>query len=336
MEWLQVHWQRPTALSTALLPFAWIYRAVVALRRAFYRRGILRAERLPVPVIVVGNITVGGTGKTPLVLWLARALRRHGYAPGVIARGYKGRGVNGVVEVGRNADAVLVGDEALVLARNSDCPVIVGRRRASAARRLVDRHACDVILADDGLQHYALGRDLEIAVLDGTRRLGNGRCLPAGPLREPPTRLQEVDLRVTHGEARAGEFGMRLRALCLRRVDAHAAELPPDAFVGQRVHALAGVGYPERFFLQLRTLGMEVIAHPFPDHHSFTAADLHFADDLPVIMTEKDAVKCQAFADPRCWYLAVEAEPDTALLDEVLRLLQGRGEPRLTRPFRVL
>ncbi len=326
MDWWQTHWQRPTAISTMLLPIAGIYRAAAALRRALYRRGVLRVERLPVPVIVVGNLTVGGTGKTPLVLWLARTLRRHGYTPGVVARGYKGRGVNGVLEVDAHADPALVGDEALVLARNGACRVAIGRRRASAARRLVDRYGCDVILADDGLQHYALARDLEIAVIDGTRRLGNARCLPAGPLRESPTRLQEVDLRVTHGEPRAGELGLRLRALCLRRVHTQASELPPDAFAGQRVHALAGIGNPERFFLQLRALGMEVIAHPFPDHHPFTAAELRFADALPVIMTEKDAVKCEAFADERCWYLAVEAEPDAALLDEVLRLLKVRRE----------
>lgn len=324
MRWLQRHWQRTTALSTVLLPLAWGYRAAVALRRWLYRHGVLRVERLPVPVIVVGNLTLGGTGKTPLVLWLAHALRARGYAPGIVARGYGGRAAQGPITVDVDAEPAEVGDESLVLARNGGCPVVVSRRRAAAAVQLITAHGCDLILADDGLQHYALARDIEIAVIDGTRRFGNGRCLPAGPLREPLRRLREIDLRVSHGEPGVGEFAMRLRATGLRRVAAPEVIRRPEAFAGQHVHAVAGIGYPPRFFAQLRVLGMDVIAHPFPDHHPFVATELCFADALPVIMTEKDAVKCRRFADERLWYLEVEADPDPALLDEILRRLPRR------------
>lgn len=321
MHWLQTHWYRKSIVSFALLPLSWLYLSLSALRHGLYRVGVLRSTRLPVPVVVVGNISVGGTGKTPLVVWLAKLLRQQGYKPGIVARGYGGSSTQWPAYVTAQSDPAQVGDEPVLLARGSACPVMAAPNRALAASKLVDEHDCNIIISDDGLQHYAMARDVEIAVIDGARRFGNGYCLPAGPLREPPTRLRSVQARVTNGSPRSGELGMRLRPLCFKSVSAPVSELPTNAFAGKRVHALAGIGNPQRFFQQLRELDIDPIEHALPDHYRFRRQDLEFADAAPVIMTEKDAVKCQAFADQRCWYLAVEAQPDAALADEILRLL---------------
>jgi tetraacyldisaccharide 4'-kinase len=324
VSWLQTHWYRKSIVSFALLPLSWFYLLLSGLRRSLYRSGVLRRTRLSVPVVVVGNITVGGTGKTPLVVWLAKLLRRQGYRPGIVARGYGGRSTRWPVYVGAESDPDQVGDEPVLLARRSACPVMAAPDRVLAARKLMDRDDCNIIISDDGLQHYAMVRDIEIAVIDGTRRFGNGYCLPAGPLREPPTRLRAVHARVTNGVPRAGELGMRLKPLCFRSVSAPGSERATDAFAGKRVHALAGIGNPSRFFQQLRELDVDPIEQALPDHHRYRPQDIEFADGAPVIMTEKDAVKCRSFANQRCWYLEVEAQPDPALADEILRLLQKR------------
>ncbi len=321
MSWLQTHWYRKSVVSFALLPLSWLYLLLSALRRNLYRSGVLRRTRLSVPVVVVGNITVGGTGKTPLVVWLSKLLRQQGYRPGIVARGYRGRSTQWPVFVTAQSDPDQVGDESVLLARSSACPVMAAPDRVLAARKLVEEHDCNVIVSDDGLQHYAMARDIEIAVIDGARRFGNGYCLPAGPLREPTTRLRDVHVRVTNGVPRAGELGMRLQPLCFRSVSAPGSERPTDAFGGERVHALAGIGNPARFFQQLRELDIDPIERALPDHYRYRPQDIEFTDDAPVIMTEKDAVKCQAFADQRCWYLEVEAQPDPALAEEILRLL---------------
>ena len=321
MSWLQTHWYRKSFVSFALLPVSWLYLLLSTLRRSLYRGGILRRTRLSVPVIVVGNITVGGTGKTPLVVWLSKLLQRQGYRPGIVARGYRGRARQWPVSVTAQSDPDQVGDEPVLLARNSGCPVMAAPRRVVAARKLVNEHDCDIIVSDDGLQHYALARDIEIAVIDGARRFGNGYCLPAGPLREPTTRLRSVHARVANGTPRAGELGMRLQPLRFRSVGAPAIERSLDAFAGVRVHALAGIGNPSRFFQQLRELDIDAMEHALPDHYRYRPRDIEFADDAPVIMTEKDAVKCQSFADQRCWYLEVEARPDPAFAEQVLQLL---------------
>lgn len=322
---------RPGLLATALAPLAAIFGVVAALRRALYRHRVLAVVRLPVPVVVVGNIAVGGTGKTPLVAALAAALAARGFRPGCVSRGYGRRerpGAPAALRVGPGASADDIGDEPLLLARRG-IPVAVGRDRAAAARLLLaGTPACDVVIADDGLQHYRLARDVEIAVVDGERGLGNGWLLPAGPLREPSTRLADVDAVVVNG-AIAGRgdwpddaFLMTLVAGPLRRVDG-AAGLADVATLGRRIRAVAGIGNPSRFFAGLRAVGFDPVGHPFPDHHRFVAADLAFGDRLPVVMTEKDAVKCSTFADERCWYLPVEAELDPALVSLVEERLRG-------------
>ncbi len=327
MSWrrrLDETWYRPGPITWLLLPLSWLYCLLVAIRRRLYRRGILRRHRVSVPVIVVGNITAGGSGKTPLIIWLARHLRERGYRPGIVTRGYGGNAASWPQVVTRDSDPGAVGDEPVLIARRADCPVIADPDRVQAARLMVTL-GCDLILSDDGLQHYRLARDIEIAVIDGERRFGNGFCLPAGPLREPVGRLKTVDLVVVQGEpSHPGESGMELTATGFCPV-ADGLVRPLDAFRGQSVHAVAGIGNPGRFFGHLRKLDVQPIEHPFPDHHEYRETDLRFGDNLPVIMTEKDAVKCRSFPGP-LWYLAVEAKPDvdfvsalSARLKEVMR-----------------
>jgi len=304
-------WNRRGLAATALLPLAVLYCLVVGLRRLAYNRGWLRTARLPVPVIIVGNITVGGTGKTPLVIWLARWLRTRGWRPGIVARGYGGKSSHWPLEVTGESAPSLVGDEPVLVASNCGCPVWVDPDRVRGARALLASRPCDVLVADDGLQHYALGRDLEICVVDGKRRQGNGWCLPAGPLREPRARLLSADLVVTNGNGPApGEYSMRLVLGVARSVSDPARELSLDAFRGRRAIAIAGIGNPDRFFQALGELGVIADERRFPDHHPFTEADLPESEGVPVLMTEKDAVKCRRFAGPNCWYIPVEAELD--------------------------
>lgn len=324
MAWLEQHWYRRTPVSFALWPVSVLYCVVTQARRLAYRRGWLARVRLPVPVVVVGNITVGGSGKTPLVAWLATYLRQRGMRPGIVLRGYGGSASHWPQDVTPAHDPDAVGDEAVLLARQSECPVTADPDRARGAQSLVQRHGCDVILSDDGMQHWRLARDLEIAVLDGERRFGNGLCLPAGPLREPAGRWRDVALRVTQGTPEAGELGMSLVETALCRVNAPEHYASPGVFRGETVHAVAGIGHPERFFRHLQRLGMRVMAHPFPDHHRFTPRDLDFRDDRPVIMTQKDAVKCERFAGDRVWYLAVEARPDPGVGEAVWQCLKEK------------
>ena len=289
---IEPHWYHDSFVSRLLAPLSWLYCLLVFVRRALYRAGILHVIRLPVPVAVVGNLTVGGSGKTPLVIWLARFLKGQGWRPGIVTRGYGGQAAYWPQTVTPESDPENVGDEPVLLARAAGCPVVADPDRARAAERLV-RLGCNIVVSDDGLQHYRLARDLEIAVIDGARRFGNGRCLPAGPLREPVSRLNEVQARVTLGEARAGEWAMALEAKSFHRLEAPAATAEADHFQGRPVHAVAGIGHPARFFDQLRRLGLDIVPHPFPDHHRFRGRDLAFGDTHEIIMTQKDAVKCE-------------------------------------------
>ena len=324
MHWLEQHWYRFTPVSLLLLPVSWLYCLLMVLRRGMYRLRIFSSIRLPVPVIVVGNITVGGTGKTPLVIWLADFLRQQGMRPGIVLRGYGGSAVDWPLVVTPDYDPDVVGDEAVMLARQSRCPVAADPDRVRGARYLVREHHCDVIVSDDGLQHLRMARDIEIAVIDGVRRFGNGRCLPAGPLREPVSRLNDVALRVVNGEPRQGEVGMTLAETGLCRVNAPESYASAGSFRGETVHAVAGIGHPDRFFTHLRRLGLKAIEHPFPDHYRFRAADIRFGDGLAVIMTQKDAVKCERFADDNMWYLAIEARPDPRVGEEVWKRLKEK------------
>ncbi len=309
---------------TLLQPLSGLFRAVVWLRRRAYRGGLLKVHKLSVPVIVVGNITVGGTGKTPLVAWLAGFLKEAGYAPGIVMRGYGGKARHWPQQVRPDSDPVVVGDEAVLLARHSQCPMAVGPDRAAAAQALIEHHACTVIIADDGLQHYALARDIEILVIDGVRRFGNGMCLPAGPLREPLSRLKEVDLVVTNGLAGRQEYPMKMVGGVARRLNDPLSECPLAQFAGQTVHAVAGIANPLRFFTSLRNAGLRIVEHPFPDHHAFKPEDVSFEDGAPVLMTEKDAVKCRRFARDHDWYVPVAAQPDPRLGERILTLLKGK------------
>lgn len=284
--------------------------------------------RVRAPVVIVGNISVGGTGKTPLVLWLAGFLREKGLEPGIVSRGYGVRTAEPRA-ISAALSAVQAGDEPLLLAQRSGSPVWIGANRVAAAQALLEAHpACDVIVSDDGLQHYALARDVEIAVVDGARGLGNGFLLPAGPLREPPSRLRTVDAVVVHGTRSAPDTPDGL-ALTLQGSEFHNLLNPghvagPGHFKRLRVHAVAGIGNPARFFSHLEALGLEFEAHAFADHHRYTPADLAFADCDAVVMTEKDAVKCAPFAHETHWALRVEARPDPELGELILRKLKAR------------
>ncbi|MDE1958982.1 MAG: tetraacyldisaccharide 4'-kinase [Xanthomonadaceae bacterium] len=315
-------WYSASPPPWVLRPLAALYGGAVRLRRSLYRRGLLARERLPVPVLVVGNLTVGGTGKTPLVITLVEALRARGYHPGVVSRGYGGSATTPqLLEPG--CEARQVGDEPCLIRRHCGVPVAIGRERAVAAQLLVEA-GVDLVIADDGLQHYALARDIEICVIDGTRRFGNGRLLPAGPLREPPRRLASVDYRVCNGGlARPDEIPLRLVEDRAYRLLAPAERVTLAEFGVRSVHAVAGIGEPERFFRSLRAQRFEVIAHAFPDHHPYRPADLDFGDALPLLMTEKDAIKCRAFARPHWWAVPVRALLPENFLDALAARLRA-------------
>jgi len=325
--WLEARWYAES-VTPALVPLEYLYRGIVALRASAYRRGWLRRETVGVPVVIVGNLTVGGTGKTPLVVWMAQELTRAGYRPGIVTRGYGGRSGVPPRPVSPGDDPAVVGDEALLIARRTSCPVVVGRDRVAAARRLVEHDGCRLVISDDGLQHLRLARAVELVVVDGERRFGNGHCLPAGPLREPVDRLENVDAVITNGaRGMLGELRMVLSPGPLRAVGDPDRALAAETLRPRRVYAVAGIGNPERFFTGLRRLGFDPIERRFPDHHPFTASDLVFDEpELPVLMTEKDAVKCAHLNPPaNWWYLPVDAEPEPALLARVLERLEAHA-----------
>lgn len=332
--WYQGHW-----LGIALAPLGWLYCAVAQSRRWAYQWGWLTSYPAPVPVIVVGNLTVGGTGKTPFVLWLVEHLHARGHRPGIALRGYRGQRVDLAQDdedsptptqrprrVLADSDPRRVGDEAVLLAQRASCPVMVGSDRVAVATALATGHGCDLVVTDDGLQHYRLQRDLEILVVDAARRFGNRRCLPAGPLREPLGRQRRVDLIIANGAGALDAFRMQMEpgdAVSLCEPGCHC---PLSAFAGESLTAVAGIGNPQRFFAMLRGLGLAIAARPYPDHHGFSVADLESWPAGPVLMTEKDAVKCRAFGGPTHWYVPVTAVPEprfVSALDERLDWLLG-------------
>lgn len=302
----------------ALVP---LYRMLRALARWPYALGLRRARRLPVAVIVVGNLTVGGTGKTPLVIALVDALRERGFHPGVVSRGYGGTARTPILLDDR-PDPAVVGDEPSLIRRRTRVPVAVGRSRWQAARLLLGCRV-DVIIADDGLQNASLARDIEICVIDGERRFGNGRMLPAGPLREPVSVLKRFAFCICNGGiAHPNEIPMRLCGEVAVALAGPTASRPLASFAGSRVHAVAGIGNPARFFASLRAHGIEVVEHPLADHQALTAADVRFSEALPVLMTEKDAVKCAAFATPAHWCVPVRAQLAESFHDDVAGILR--------------
>ncbi|MGH8148649.1 MAG: tetraacyldisaccharide 4'-kinase [Steroidobacteraceae bacterium] len=355
-------WYRPRRGPSLLEPLAWAYGAAVRARGGAYRRGWLPVRETVKPVVVVGNVTIGGTGKTPLVIWLAESLRERGLEAGIVTRGYGRRTRSRAPRIVR-ADTPWeeVGDEPLLVHRRTGCLTAVCADRFAAAEQLV-AEPIDLILSDDGLQHARLARACEIAVIDGARGLGNGRLLPAGPLREPASRLNRVaaivmngsaehpslahpsfaypsleqvalaaatPVRLPEGRAAPGAPVLRMTLLAghARRVDGTGTEQPLEAFRGGGVHAVAGIGHPERFFRELEGRGLEVSRHPFPDHHPFGARDLAFDDGRSILMTEKDAVRCAAIATPLMWYVPVSAHLDAVdaqvLLSEVCRRIDA-------------
>jgi tetraacyldisaccharide 4'-kinase len=295
MWWLRHQWyeKKYSLFVLVLLPFSFLFYLIIRLRRLSYRFGWMKSHKAPVPVIVVGNITVGGSGKTPVMIALCQRLLVMGYRPGVISRGYGGS-YTGSVLVLPDSDPVMVGDEPVLIAQKAKVPVAVGKRRMDAVSALLAKHDCDIILSDDGLQHYALQRDMEIAVV---KQLGNRFLLPAGPLREPVSRLKEVGIVIYPQLS-----GNTLVNLLDTALSKSVSEL-----TNQCIHAVAGIADPQPFFAYLTEMGAKVIPHAFPDHYAFRPADIAFSDELMVVMTEKDAVKCRPFAGDHVWYLPVEA-----------------------------
>jgi len=316
-------WYKDLVIGGALMPFGFLFADIVRFRKFLYRHNIrqFKTERLPVPVIIVGNITVGGTGKTPLIIALTKQLQQAGYNVGIISRGYGGDSVPRRVTA--DSDPQQVGDEALIIARQTACPMAVAPLRVEAGQLLLEHAECNVILSDDGLQHYALHRDIEIAVIDGERRLGNGYCLPAGPLREPPQRLQSVDFIVVNGnKAEPNEFEMHITGDTAVNLVTGERKPLSDFASEDQLHALAGIGNPDRFFKLLTDHKLTFSAHSFPDHYVFQAQDINFK--TPVLMTEKDAVKCTAFATSQHWFVPVTATLDSQFTEQLLTLLEKK------------
>lgn len=315
------HWYRRSLVAWLLWPVSLAFRVAVAIRRALYALRLLPSAHPGIPVIVVGNLVAGGSGKTPLVIWIAEHLKRHGWTPAIVSRGY-GASAGPPRAATIASQAHDVGDEPIVLARRSGCPVWIGADRLAVIRALRDAHPdVDVLVLDDGLQHYRLRRDVEIAVVDA-RAFGNGFMLPAGPLREPASRLRSVDAVVSHGSALKG-YAMRLVGTELHRMTNAAERKPASAFANTKVHAVAGIGEPNRFFLHLGRLGVKLVPHPFADHHRFTPRELDFGDAAPVLMTEKDAVKLRHAARDNWWVLPVSAELEPAFGEWLTRRLDG-------------
>ena len=327
-------WYGGSPWYRVLLPLSWLFGRLASLRRRMYRSGRLRSYDVGKPVIVIGNIASGGTGKTPVTMWLASFLKHRGFRPGIVSRGYGGVVGRFPLQVEDDSDAGVVGDEPLLMARRAICPVVVHPDRVAAASMLIEM-GCDVIVADDGLQHYRLQRQFEIAVFDGARGIGNGRLFPAGPLREPVSRLELVNLVMVQG------VGMDLTAILPRGVPVSTFELAVVAvhdlrgrktvaiedFRGKTVHAVAAIGNPRRFFDMLESHGITVVPHAFPDHATLSHEDLDFGDALDVLMTEKDAVKIARPVPPGWWYVAVDLKLGQASgprwLDELTSALNG-------------
>ncbi|MDD3354581.1 tetraacyldisaccharide 4'-kinase [Zoogloea sp.] len=324
-------WRHRGVIAWSLFPLSLLFGGLAALRRVLFRWRILQRVVLPVPVVVVGNVAVGGSGKTPVTLWLADVLRQRGYHPGILSRGYGGQ-VEGVAEVPPDGDPIRYGDEPVLMAARSGCPVFVGRDRPAAGQALLAAHpSVNVLLADDGLQHYRLARNLEIVVVDEAT-LGNRLLLPAGPLREGLARLGKGSFIFAHGAlsapVRAAAHGVPIFEFDLRgdlfeRIGTRQERCSAEVFKGRRVHALAGIGRPERFFAQLEAMGLMIERRPFPDHHAFCEADLYIPDGDVLLMTEKDAVKCAAFAPADTWVWPVRAHFAPEAAELIVEKLDG-------------
>lgn len=322
---LEQAWYRGAWWLWLLRPVELLFRILIAMRKLLYKTGILASYKTDKPLVVVGNITVGGTGKTPVVMALVEYLQSIGFKPGVVSRGYGASGGLFPHRVSEGSTAADCGDEALQLFLRTGCPCVVAPRRADAVKALLRQAQVDVILSDDGLQHYALDRDMEIAVLDVARGIGNGFCLPAGPLREPQSRLREVD-HVLYRGSTDSQSGVVYSPLALVNLaSGEHRDVTPQALQTQ-VHAVAAIGQPQQFLDSLATAGFKTQAHIFKDHHSFVVDDFSDLTSKPIIMTEKDAVKCSGFASENFWYLKIEAQLPSTLLQSVSALVRNDQE----------
>lgn len=324
---LQQGWRQAGWLNGLLFPLSVIYGLLMLARRHCYRLGVFRSISLAVPVIVVGGMTVGGSGKTPVVLSLVRYFQDKGFRPGVICKGYKGRSSFWPREVNDSTTAALVGDEAQLIYELTGIPVVAGPERVRNGIYLIDKFGCDILLSDDGFQHHALQRDLDIVALDGQDGYGNGWCLPAGPLREFRGQVKRADIVLVNGANEKLRFaGPQAGRMSVRISEAYnlsgGARRPLSEFTGEPVHGVAGVGNPVRFFRQLEQLGIDVIRHPFPDHHPFEESDLDFGDDGLILMTEKDAIKCRDMTiRNKLWAIPAATEIDPRVFDRIDRLI---------------
>lgn len=313
---LEAIWYGRSVLRFALWPLSLCYCAVAVIKRKLYRLSILKSAHFSVPVVVVGNITVGGTGKTPFCIALCHYLKTQGYRPGLVSRGYGGRAATWPQVVNQNSDPKCVGDEPVLLARRTQCPMVVAPDRVAALQQLLTDYDCNIVISDDGLQHYRMGRDVELLLLDATRAIGNGLCLPAGPLREPASRLKTVDLVIENGSQQ-----MRIVPGAVYALLAPQQTITSAAVRGKRVCAIAGIGNPQRFFETLSELGFQFTPKIFADHQAYTQAMLQAIDADIILMTEKDAVKCADFADTRCYAVAIDAQVDESVWSAITQLL---------------
>ncbi len=330
--WFPSQWSKWTPWHIILLPIAWVFAGIVSVRRYLYKVGVLDSHTLPVPVVVVGNINVGGAGKTPLVIYLVGQLKAQGFKPGVISRGYLGA-ANTSVSVTKESKVGDVGDEPMLIAQRANCPVFIGRDRVATAQALLNNHPeCNIMISDDGLQHYRLGRDFEIVVVDGKVGFGNKASLPAGPLRESVSRLDIVDLVVVNGAWRAVYPLEALTKANVAHMKLNSGEfynlidngLAGNAtlFASKTITAVAGIGNPSRFFEQLKKEGLTFEQKVFPDHHAFKAEDFECIDSDVILMTEKDAVKCQSFAKANYWALPVSATLSGSIITQIMNALK--------------
>ena len=328
---LENSWYRKSNWLFLLWPISLITRFMSSRKRKRYLMGALKAWKPDIPIIVVGNIVIGGTGKTPLVIWLAKSLLKLGYKPGIVSRGYGGRAKQYPLLVNSTTPVTDSGDEPYIIATNTNCPVVVSPNRVQAAKKLVTDTDCDVIISDDGMQHYQLDRDIEIAVFDGLRGAGNKLCLPAGPLRESLNRVEDVDFIVSSSKplddlSIKEDYVMEYRPIKWIRISDDESFEPENWPLTRAVHAVAGIGNPSKFYNLLRSLGLQPIEHSFPDHYQFNKADLTFNDQLPIVMTEKDSVRCKAIDVKNIWYLKVEADiPDEFAEKIAIKIKEGRG-----------
>ncbi|MDJ0794602.1 MAG: tetraacyldisaccharide 4'-kinase [Woeseiaceae bacterium] len=332
--WYQNHWS-----GWLLWPLSGLYWLIISLRRFLYSSGILSTQRPKAPVIIVGNLTAGGTGKTPTVLWLVEQLRARGFKPGIVSRGYGGSQADTSMRVEPATDPAVAGDEPVLLARRGKCPVVVDPDRVRASAMLVE-DGVDVVVADDGLQHYRLERDYEICVIDGSRGLGNRRLLPSGPLREGARRLEDVEQVLVNGELQGSEYELTTseqNAISFQLVATEACRLngslarPIERFSGSTVHGVAAIGNPQRFFDLLRLHGIQVIEHSYVDHAALSEDDLVFGDEFEVFMTEKDAVKFGSHVKDKLWYVPVELSMDPTDAGPLLEQIESRARREESR-----